>query len=230
MLTSTPAPRHTGPRPATHWFAESTDRPTYSEPTSDWPSPSKTSHRRSYNRRTALIVALVAILIAVAGCAVLAFDRGLPWATDTDGGDLPSNTTAHSTGLAGIDNLEPGLLEALQQATTDAEAQYGVTLNVNSGWRSEAYQQELLDDAVKEYGSIEEASRWVAPATTSSHVSGSAVDIGPVDSAQWLEDNGAAYGLCRTYANEGWHFEHFPEAATQGCPEMYADSSHDPRL
>lgn len=136
MLTPTPAPQHTGPRPTTHWFTESAHEPTYTEPVSHWPAPAKTSHSKSYNRRTVVIVALVAILVAVAGCGMLAFDRGLPWATDTDGGDLPSDTTAFSTGLAGIDNLDPELLEALKQATTDAEARYGVTLNVNSGWRS----------------------------------------------------------------------------------------------
>jgi len=51
-----------------------------------------------------------------------------------------------------------------------------------------------------------------------------------VDGAAWLDQNGAAYGLCRTYANEGWHFEYFGDAPPTGCPAMYTDAAHDPRL
>ena len=57
--------------------------------------------------------------------------------------------------------LDPDLLDALRRAATDAEAD-SVGLRVNSGWRSPEYQQQLLQDAVVEYGSQEEASRWVA--------------------------------------------------------------------
>ena len=34
-------------------------------------------------------------------------------------------------------------------------------------------------------------------------------------SAAWLEAHAAAYGLCRTYEDEWWHFEHL---ATSDCP------------
>lgn len=101
---------------------------------------------------------------------------------------------------------------------------------VNSGWRSPAYQDHLLRDAVAEYGSAEEAARWVATPQTSAHVSGNAVDIGPFDAAAWLARQGAAYGLCRIYRNEAWHFELRPEAIGSGCPAMYADAAHDPRM
>ena len=101
---------------------------------------------------------------------------------------------------------------------------------VNSGWRSEAYQQELLREAVAKYGSEEEASRWVAPPSRSEHVSGHAIDIGPTDAASWLSQHGAQYGLCQIYGNEPWHYELRPDAAQQGCPAMYADAAHDPRL
>lgn len=47
---------------------------------------------------------------------------------------------------------------------------------VNSGWRSPAYQEELLDRAVSTYGSRDEAARWVATPKTSAHVSGAAAD------------------------------------------------------
>ena len=56
-----------------------------------------------------------------------------------------------------VGNLDPDLLDALRRAAADAEAD-GVGLRVNSGWRSPEYQQQLLQGAVVEYGSQEEAA------------------------------------------------------------------------
>jgi hypothetical protein len=70
----------------------------------------------------------------------------------------------------------------------------------------------------------------VATPTTSAHVSGDAIDIGPPAAAAWLSDRGAAYGLCRIYVNEAWHYELRPDAPAQGCPPMYADPTQDPRM
>ena len=75
-----------------------------------------------------------------------------------------------------------------------------------------------------------EAARWVATPSTSAHVSGDAVDIGPSGAAAWLSEHGAAYGLCQIYGNEPWHYELRPEAIDHGCPPMYADPTHDPRM
>ncbi len=93
---------------------------------------------------------------------------------------------------------------ALRSAATDASDD-GVELVVDSGWRSPAYQERLLREAVSKYGSEAEARRWVATPDTSAHVSGDAVDIGPSAAAAWLSEHGAAYGLCRVYGNEPWH-------------------------
>jgi hypothetical protein len=70
----------------------------------------------------------------------------------------------------------------------------------------------------------------VATAETSAHVSGDAVDIGPADATVWLSRHGAEYGLCQIYRNEPWHYELRPEAIEHGCPPMYADPTHDPRM
>ncbi|MET1000489.1 MAG: M15 family metallopeptidase [Acidimicrobiia bacterium] len=128
--------------------------------------------------------------------------------------------------IPAVGKLDPDLLDALRRAATDAEAD-GVGFWVNSGWRSPEYQQQLLRDAVVEYGSQEEAARWVAAAETSAHVSGEAVDIGPFDAAAWLSEHGAAYGLCQIYGNEPWHYELRPDAVDDGCPPMYADPTAD---
>jgi hypothetical protein len=128
-----------------------------------------------------------------------------------------------------VANLDPSLLKAIRRAATDAR-KGGVEFRVHSGWRSAEYQEQLFREALSEYGSEEEAARWVAPANTSAHVSGDAVDIGPFDATAWLSRHGARYGLCQIYRNEPWHYELRPEAASRGCPRMYADSTHDPRM
>lgn len=127
-----------------------------------------------------------------------------------------------------VANLDPDLRKALQRAAADARGE--VEFEVNSGWRSADYQEQLLREAIAKYGSEKEAARWVAPPEKSAHVSGDAVDIGPTSAAAWLADHGDDYGLCRTYKNEPWHFELFPDAVEDGCPAMYADPTKDPRL
>ena len=144
-------------------------------------------------------------------------------------GAVPDGATVFDDETAGVANLDPDLLGALRQAATDA-ADGGVELFVNSGWRSPEYQEHLLHEAASEYGSEEEAARWVASPNTSAHVAGDAVDIGPSDAAAWLSEHGTKYGLCQIYSNEPWHYELRPEAIDHGCPPMYADPTHDPRM
>ena len=144
-------------------------------------------------------------------------------------GVVPEGATVFDDEIPGVGNLDPALLGALRQAATDAAAD-GVELFVDSGWRSAEYQNQLLREAVSEYGSEVEAARWVATAETSAHVSGDAVDISPDGATVWLSEHGAEYGLCQIYSNEPWHYELRPEAVDHGCPRMYADPTHDPRM
>ena len=132
-------------------------------------------------------------------------------------------------GIPAVANLDPSLLDALRRAAKDA-ADIGVEFHVNSGWRSPEYQEQLLRDAISAFGSEAEAARWVGTATTSAHVSGDAVDIGPFDAAAWLSEHGAQYGLCQIYRNEAWHYELRAEATIHGCPPMYRDPTQDPRM
>jgi len=148
--------------------------------------------------------------------------------TDDDGA-LPHGVTVFDDEFPGVANLEADLLRALRQAATDA-ADDGIEFQVNSGWRSPEYQEQLLREAVAKYGSEKAAARWVATADTSAHVSGDAVDIGGFDARAWLSEHGADHGLCQIYRNEPWHYELRPGAVGRGCPAMYADSAHDPNL
>ena len=144
-------------------------------------------------------------------------------------GAVPDGATVFDDEFPGVANVDPALLGPLRQAATEAAGD-GVELQVNSGWRSPEYQEQLLREAVSEHGSEEEAARWVATADTSPHVSGDAVDIGPSDATAWLSEHGDDYGLCQIYGNEPWHYELRPGAIDHGCPPLYADPTQDPRM
>ncbi len=153
-------------------------------------------------------------------------DRGALGAAE---GAVPDGTTVFDDTAPAVTKLEPALLKALRQAATDA-ADDGVEVYVNSGWRSPAYQRRLLREAIAEYGSEDEAARYVATPETSPHVSGDAVDVGRTDATAWLSGHGSAYGLCQIYRNEPWHYELRADATEHGCPQMYADPTQDPRM
>ena len=199
--------------------------------------PARTIHRAPIRkiRVAGLLTVIAAIAVAVSGqlpassssTAVSRSEhRG---ALGEAGGALPHGSTVFDDEVPGVANLDPALLRALRRAATDAAAA-GVRFVVNSGWRSPAYEDQLRREAVAKYGSEAEAARWVATGTTSPHVSGHAVDIGPADATSWLSAHGAAYGLCQIYANEPWHYELRPRAVGHGCPSMYPDPTHDPRM
>ena len=180
-------------------------------------------------RRPAVILAL--LLVGATGLGVAAALL-LPGAgTTAADGVLPSDrrVSVHDVDLPAVGRLDPALLDAVQRAA-DAAAQEGVEFHVTSGWRSVALQAELFRDAVRDYGSEEEAARWAATPETSAHVTGDALDLGDFDATYWLSLHGAAYGLCQIYANESWHFELRPDAVTEGCPPQYPDPTHDPRM
>ncbi|SDL14058.1 D-alanyl-D-alanine carboxypeptidase family protein [Streptomyces indicus] len=143
-------------------------------------------------------------------------------------GAVPSGTLLTAE-IPALTHLDPALRSALRRAAADA-ARSGVTIVLNSGWRSPAYQDDLLRKAISQYGSQEEAARWVATSDTSPHVAGKAADLGPSTATSWLSRHGESYGLCQIYRNEPWHYELRPEAATKGCPAMYADPTEDPRM
>ncbi|KAA0961782.1 M15 family metallopeptidase [Microbacterium sp. ANT_H45B] len=190
------------------------------------------------HRLTALLgVALVAA--ALVGAVFLIGQQSLDSAsaapqlsadslTDADGVIREEDAVSVFDEVPAVTNLDPALLAAVRTAASAAELD-GVRMQVNSGWRSAAYQQVLRQDAVVEYGSEEEAARWVAPPENSEHVSGDAVDLGPLPAQDWLARRGAEFGLCQIYANERWHFELRPAAVANGCPLMYDDPTADPR-
>lgn len=201
-------------------------------------SPSAAAARR--NRRAValfatLVVALVAVVLVVqqtlSGASAATGSSAGPSVTQVGHAGAPSAVDGVIAAgdrptvfddVPAVSRLEPGLLDALRRASKEADAD-GIGIRVNSGWRSPAFQAQLLKDAVQKYGSEDEAARWVAGVDSSEHVSGDAVDVGPQAAAEWLGRHGAAFGLCQTYANEPWHFELRADADTSGCPRMFRD-------
>jgi len=190
-----------------------------------------------------LVLAGLAVVVAAATIGVLGHASASPRVStfrdvlphDHQGalgeadGVVPDGTSVFDDEVPAVARLDPRLLAALRRAATDA-AQDGLELEVNSGWRSRAYQQQLLREAVSKYGSEAEAARWVATPDTSAHVTGDAVDLGPAEATAWLAEHGAGYGLCQIYDDEPWHYELRPDAVDHGCPSRYADPTHDPRM
>jgi len=189
-------------------------------------------------RRIAVLLGSALLAAAILGSAVLI---GQQSSSPASASTVSASSLTEADGLIrhegdvsvfdetpAVTNLDADLLTALRAAATAADAD-GVRMHVNSGWRSSAYQQVLRQDAVAEYGSDEEAARWVATPEKSEHVSGDAVDLGPLAAQDWMSRHGAEFGLCQIYANERWHFELRPAAVANGCPLMYDDPTTDPR-
>jgi D-alanyl-D-alanine carboxypeptidase len=192
-------------------------------------TPARPGARRA---RAIAIVVAVALVASISTHLVLTqqgasgapnASHGAPLGIDDGYIETGESISPFDDHLPAIANLDPQLRDAMQAAATDAMAD-GYTFVVTNGWRSGRYQQALFDDAVREYGSVEEASRQVATVETSAHVTGQAVDIGYTDADSWLAQHGADYGLCQIYANEMWHFE---LATTPGgeCSEQLPDAS-----
>jgi D-alanyl-D-alanine carboxypeptidase len=138
--------------------------------------------------------------------------------TGVGGGEVPDGAATLDDDIPAITGLDPDLRAAVEEAAADA-AEDDMDFWVTSGWRSLAYQQQLLDEAVQEYGSLEAARRWVSTPELSEHVTGEAVDIGPTEADYWLIQHGPDYGLCQVYSNEIWHFELLTEPGGT-CPPM----------
>jgi zinc D-Ala-D-Ala carboxypeptidase len=169
--------------------------------------------RSSHTLATALVVGLTACgtpqPAPQAGPAVGVEPLNIgPAATDTFGGWLPDGEMLRPFDATHpiVAWLDPMLLKAVQDAARRA-AEEGIDMQITSGWRSKGFQQRLFDGAVQDYGSVDEARKFVASPEVSKHVTGEAVDIAPVDADKWLIRNGPQFGLCQIYANEIWHFE-----------------------
>ena len=137
--------------------------------------------------------------------------------------DYEPTLTQLSNGTSVDERIYPEL-----QAMFDAARQEGYDPQVVSGYRTEAEQQQLLDEKIREfeaegYGKSKAerlAAQWVALPGTSEHQLGLAVDINgsTYDIYYWLQENSYKYGFIYRYpadktditgiAHEEWHYRY----------------------
>ena len=159
-----------------------------------------------------LLLVVVGVIITITGSGAWPRTPAGGWKAPAAPPPMASPTTAAVSGL------DPGLAAAIEAAVAAAR-RAGHTLVVTSGFRTVAEQEALLADAIAEHGATE-ALRWVFPPDRSMHVRGLAVDVGDRRAAEWLDDHGARFGLCRTLGWEWWHFEwRAAWEASSACPE-----------
>lgn len=147
-------------------------------------------------------------------------DSGL---TDDDGYIAEGTSLPLDSDLPAVTRLSPELLSALRHAQAAMkEDGDGADITIADGWRSERYQEYLFAQAVRNYGSEEEAEKWAKRGADSAHVRGEAVDIADAGAMDFLNRFGNEWGLCQVYANEAWHFE-LRTAPGGECPAQSAD-------
>lgn len=108
-----------------------------------------------------------------------------------------------------LDHLNADFRAALSQMLQDAPSHIRDAVTINSGFRDVERQRQLFDEAVRKYGSVAEARRWVAPPGSSRHNHGLAGDLGFAndEAKAWVHANAGKYGLHFPMAHEPWHIE-----------------------
>ena len=109
------------------------------------------------------------------------------------------------------------------QSFMDSANALGYNIGVTSGFRSVQRQQELWDEALRKYGSVAEARKWVAPPGSSNHNKGMAADLsfGSDAAKKWAHENAGAFGLNFRMGNEPWHVE--PKGSGKGSGDPATD-------
>jgi zinc D-Ala-D-Ala carboxypeptidase len=175
----------------------------------------RVARRRRERRRRVTVAALVAVPAALLGARLVAgasAESASAKSADSATTSTAPTTTSVPTGL------NPGLVDAFERAQAEA-ADAGHQLTITSGFRTAEEQAAMFETEVAKRGSLEEALWWVFPPDKSMHVQGLAIDVGDGPAADWLVDEGARFGLCRTLAWEWWHFEWRERwEATGACP------------
>lgn len=105
--------------------------------------------------------------------------------------------------------MQPDFIGSLEAMIAAAPEEIRKNLKITSGYRSNDRQSELWADAVKKYGSVEEARKWVAPPGKSQHNHGNAADLEFLtpEAKAWVHANAGEFGLAFPLANEDWHIE-----------------------
>jgi Transglycosylase SLT domain/D-alanyl-D-alanine carboxypeptidase len=102
------------------------------------------------------------------------------------------------------EGMRPDVAAAFDRMAAAARGA-GISLIVNSGFRSDAEQAELF--------AAHPDPQWVAPPGHSLHRCATELDLGPESAYGWLAANASRFGFLQRYSWEAWHYGY-----TQGPP------------
>ncbi|HWO16443.1 MAG TPA: transglycosylase SLT domain-containing protein [Solirubrobacterales bacterium] len=102
------------------------------------------------------------------------------------------------------EDMRPDVAAAFDRMAA-AASQAGISLVINSGFRSDAEQAALF--------AANPDPRWVAPPGQSLHRCATELDLGPSSAYGWLAANATRFGFVQRYSWEAWHYGY-----TQGPP------------
>jgi hypothetical protein len=95
------------------------------------------------------------------------------------------------------EGMRPDVAAAFDRMAAAASS-VGLTLVVNSGFRSDAEQAALF--------AAHPDPRWVAPPGHSLHRCATELDLGPETAYGWLAANASRFGFVQRYSWEAWHY------------------------
>jgi hypothetical protein len=126
----------------------------------------------------------------------------------------PAPAVASGGGYSGAlayrqgEGMRPDVAAAFDRMSA-AAAGAGLSLIVNSGFRSDAEQAALF--------AAHPDPRWVAPPGHSLHRCATELDLGPETAYAWLAANASRFGFVQRYSWESWHFGY--DAGPPPCSE-----------
>jgi len=142
-----------------------------------------------------------AAAVAEAGAPVAAGSEAMPRTASGGGYNGP---LVYRQG----EGMRPDVAAAFDRMASAAAA-VGLTLVVNSAFRSDAEQAALF--------AAHPDPQWVAPPGQSLHRCATELDLGPEDAYGWLATNASRFGFVRRYSWESWHYGY--DAGPPPCSE-----------
>jgi len=130
---------------------------------------------------------------------------------------IPHELTKDQTNIYILREARDALVKMAAAARKD-----GVSLRVDSGYRSLWYQRKIFINLMKKGRSFEDLVRYVAPPGYSEHMLGTVVDFSPgnwrfakTPAYAWLREHAGEYGFSETYPKnnrrhpwESWHWRY----------------------
>jgi Transglycosylase SLT domain/D-alanyl-D-alanine carboxypeptidase len=116
--------------------------------------------------------------------------------------------------------MRPDVAVAFDQMAAAARREAGLSLSINSAFRSDAEQAALWK--------ANPNPKWVAPPGTSLHRYATELDLGPPAAYPWLQQNHRRFGFIWRYKWEPWHYGFGANPRDRQHPAQYDRGSWEP--